>query len=348
MRGMWTPTLDEDFEHIDEQLFRYFNNASVLITGATGLVGSLLIKAFLYANERYGLAIKPIGVVRDPTKARMIFGQRANEVAFVVCNLATEALNFEGPVDYIVHGAAVTTSRIMVERPVDVIDLSLNGTHAVLQLAAEKQAKVVYLSSMEVYGTLTEGVRASEDILGFIDPLAVRSCYPEGKRLCENLCVAYGVQHGVHACIARLAQTFGAGVLPGENRAVVAFARAAAAGEDVVLKTRGQSEANYVYASDAVAALLLLLSRGESGYAYNVANEACHMTIAEMAQLAIDTVGTAGVRLKFELDEQNQSGFAPDTKLFLDAGRLRALGWKPAVAMPEALQRLVAYLKEAV
>ena len=347
MGVMWTPTLDEDFARIDGRLFSGFDGAAVLVTGATGLVGSLLIKAMLYANERYGLAIKPIGVVRDPAKARAIFGRRASEFELVTCDLAADALSYEGVIDYIVHGAAVTTSRTMVERPVDVIDLSLNGTHAVLQLAAEKRAKVVYLSSMEVYGTLGGGARAAEDMLGFIDPLAVRSCYPEGKRLCENLCVAYGVQYGVRACIARLAQTFGAGVLPGENRAVVAFARSAAAGEDVVLKTRGLSEANYVYAADAISALLLLLVRGESGCAYNVANEACHMTVAEMAQLAIDTVGTEGARLVFELDERNESGFAPETKLFLDAGRLRALGWEPAIAMSEALQRLVAYLKEA-
>lgn len=347
MGVMWTSTLDEDFARIDERFFRSFDGANVLVTGATGLVGSLLIKAMLFANERYGFAIRPIGVVRNLVKAQTIFGQYVSNVELVVCDLATESLRYEGAVDYIVHGAAVTTSRTMVECPVDVIDLSLNGTHTVLRFAAEKQAKVVYLSSMEVYGTLWENVRATENLLGYIDPLAVRSCYPESKRLCENLCIAYGAQYGVHTCIARLAQTFGAGVLPGENRAVVAFARAAAAGENVVLKTYGRSEANYVYASDAVAALLLLLVRGESGRAYNVAHEACHMTIAEMAQLAIDTVGTDGARLVFEIDEQNQSGFAPDTKLFLDAGRLRALGWRPAVAMPEALQRLVAYLKEA-
>ena len=113
-----------------------------------------------------------------------------------------------------------------------------------------------------------------------------------------------------------------------------------------MLKTRGCSEANYVYASDAVSALLLLLVKGESGYAYNVANEACHMTIAEMAKLVIDTVGIGDSQLKFEIDEQNQSGFAPDTKLFLNSGRLRALGWEPAVDMTEAVQRLAAYLKE--
>lgn len=346
MNAMWSKTLDEDLSGISERLFEGLDGKAVMVTGATGLVGSLVVKALLYANEAYGLSITPVAVVRNPAKTRGVYGNQASLVETVRCDLARERLEYEGAVDYVVHGAAVTTSRVMVERPVDVIDLSVKGTEAVLELAREKGARVVYLSSMEAYGVVDAEGKTDERGLGFVDPLAVRSCYPESKRLCENLCVAYCAQYGVEACIARLAQTFGAGVLPGENRAVVAFARTAAAGEAVVLRTHGRSDANYVYGSDAVAAILTLLERGLPSEAYNVANEACHMTVAEMAQLAVETVGMPGAHVEFDVDESNSSGFAPDTRLFLDSSRLRALGWEPRVDMPCALRRLVSYLGE--
>lgn len=346
MGAVWSKTLDEDFAGIPRELFEGVDGRSVVVTGATGLVGSLVIRALLYANETYGLAIKPVAVVRNPGKMKEIYGARASHVGVVLCDLAKDRLNIEGSVDYIVHGAAVTTSRVMVERPVDVIDLALRGTESVLDLAKEKDARVVFLSSMEAYGVVRGGEKTDERRLGLVDPLTVRACYPESKRMCENLCVAYYAQYGVESCVARLAQTFGAGVLPGENRAVVAFSRAASRGEEVTLRTRGLSEANYVYGSDAVTAILTLMRNGVSGEAYNVANEACHMTIADMAKLVVETVGAPGARVTFDVDESNSSGYAPDTKLFLDSSKLMGLGWKPQVDMPTALRRLVTYLGE--
>lgn len=343
---MWTPTLDEDFSRIHWGLFGPLDGKAVMVTGATGLVGSLIIKALLYANEAYGLSIVPIAVARNLGKVGEVYGEYASRIKVVSCDLAKEPICYDGSVDYVVHGAAVTTSKIMVERPVDVIELSIRGTEAVLDLAREKDARVVYLSSMEAYGAVESGEKIDEQQLGFVNPLAVRSCYPESKRMCENLCAAYHAQYGVEVCVARLAQTFGAGVLPGENRAVVAFSRAASKGENVVLKTRGLSDANYVYGSDAVAALLTLLEKGASCEAYNVANEDCHMTIAKMARLVVSTVGASGSHVEFDVDETNSSGFAPDTRLYLDSAKLRSLGWEPMVDMPEALRRLVAYLSE--
>lgn len=343
---IWSEVLDEDFRSVPKGLAESFSDKTLLVTGATGLVGSLLLKYLLYVRETGGLNVELVAVARNQEKARSIFGRFYDDIEWVFADLASDEIEYPGPIDFVVHGAAVTTSKTMVERPVEVIDLSIQGTRAMLELAREKGAVLLYLSSMEVYGTMPAVERVTEHALGYIDLFNVRSCYPESKRLCENLCVAYGAEFGVDARVARLAQTFGAGVLPGENRAVVAFSRAASKGEFVCLKTKGLSEANYVYASDAVSALLTILLRGKGGEAYNVANEACHMTIAEMAQLAIDTVGTPDAKLVFDVDESNASGFAADAKLFLSSEKLRALGWGPRVDLPTAMTRLVSYLEE--
>lgn len=343
---MWGRTLDEDFSRISRSIASRLAGSRFLITGATGLIGSLLIKYLLYIHKVHGLDVNVVGVVRSREKAQAIFGEHTALIEWVVADLARDEIEYEGPIDYVVHGAAVTASKAMVSKPVDVINLSINGTRAALDLARQKNAVLLYLSSMEVFGTVEGEGPVYEDMLGNIDILAPRSCYPESKRLCENLCVAYGVQYGADARIARLAQTFGAGVLPGENRAVVAFCRAASEGKPLVLRTRGCSEANYVYGSDAVSALLTILLDGSRMEAYTVANEACHTTIAEMADLAVRTVGISGARVVLDVDEGNSDGFAADVKLNLSAKKLRSLGWKPTVSLSVAMTRLVAYWDE--
>ena len=184
-------------------------------------------------------------------------------------------------IDHIIHCASITTSKVMISRPVDVIRTSLNGTENLLELAKEKQVRsMVYVSSMEMYGALNlqNDQMVTEEMTGYLNPLALRSNYPESKRMCENMCVAYGTQYEVPVKIARLAQTFGAGVLPGENRVFAQFARSAMKGSDIVLHTEGKSEGNYCYTADAVRALLTILVKGENMQAYNAVSYT-HLTL---------------------------------------------------------------------
>lgn len=135
---------------------------------------------------------------------------------------------------------------------------------------------------MEMYGSFAEANNnVTETELGYINPLAVRSNYPESKRLCENMCVAFWSEYGVPVKIARLSQTFGAGILSGENRVFAQFARSAIEGKDIVLHTRGLSEGNYCYTRDTIMGLFLILIKGENAEAYNVTNPETHTTIVD-------------------------------------------------------------------
>lgn len=341
--------LIDDFASIAQSdlPFEEFRNCSFVITGATGLIGSLLVRSLLYCNQVHGLNLKVYAVVRNVEKAQGIFGKDVPALEYIVADLAKDDIAGSFECDYVIHAAAVTTSKLMVADPVGTIRTAIDGTEKLLKLAVEKKARsFVYISSMEVYGQpKTEGKTAEKD-LGYIDIGTVRSCYPEGKRMCECLCNAYAAQYGLNVKSARLAQTFGAGILPTENRVFAQFARSAMNGEDIVLHTTGESEGNYVYTADAIRAILLLLVKGTSGEAYNIANEESHTTIRQMAELVADKIAGNTIRVVLDIPEDASSlGYAPPVKMWLDASKMQALGWQPTVGMEEAYKRMISWMK---
>lgn len=324
---------------------------SFLVTGATGLVGSLFVKTILQGNRELDFGCKIVAVVRNIEKAKETFVDYLddNKLSFLICDLAKDSIKTEQPIDYIVHAAAVTASKDMVTYPVDNIMISVMGTRTVLEFARLNNVKaVVYLSSMEVYGQMfVSDHKIKEDELGFVDLTAARSCYPEGKRMCECLCNAYAAQYDVNVMSARLAQTFGPGILKNENRVFAQFAKSAINGTDIVLHTKGESEGNYVYTMDAVCAIVTLLLRGSKGEAYNVSNAESHMTIAEMGEMVATKVAGGKIKLVFDIPEDaNKLGYAPTTKMHLDNTKMCALGWKPRVSLQETYERLIAYMCE--
>jgi nucleoside-diphosphate-sugar epimerase len=215
-----------------------------------------------------------------------------------------------------------------------------------LQLAQKKNVKsIVYTSTMEVYGKPSRGARISEQDYAPIDCMEIRSSYPESKRMAETLCVAYWSEYGVPVRIARLAQTIGAGVEYSDGRVFAEFARCAIEKKDIRLLTKGETARSYVYVSDVVSALLLLLLQGKSGKAYNVANEESFCSIREMAALVSSV---AGIGLTIDEDEHaaRKRGFADALSMDLDTTEIKKLGWQAHVPLAEMFERLIADLRE--
>lgn len=343
--------LQEDLERIVQSGIPIdeMRNSTVFITGATGLIGSLLVRTFAYYNRVADAGIRIIALARDPGKAEAVYGQLLQEPWLdLLTGDVTEKVEVKPKIDYIFHCAAITASKEMADRPVEVLMTSVLGTRNILELAARKTVKsFLYLSSMEMYGVFEGGISpVTETDLGYIDLLKVRSNYPESKRLCENLCVAYRNEYNVPVKIARLAQTFGAGVLPGDNRVFSQFAGSVIRGEDIVLHTLGNSEGNYCYTSDSIKGLLLILLKGNNGEAYNVSNEETHTTIIDMAHMVSERIAGGKITVRLELSEEKARIYAADTKMKLSSGKLRRLGWKPEVGLEEAYRRFIESMKD--
>ncbi|MGI6046248.1 MAG: NAD-dependent epimerase/dehydratase family protein [Eggerthellaceae bacterium] len=335
---------DLDWEKIEGKTF--------FITGATGLIGSSCIRLLMERNRAFHAGIKVIGLVRNLDKAKAILGEysEADGLEYLVGDLLdfdSEGLNPH----YIIHAGCPTVSKYFMEHPAETLRTIICGTRRTLNVARNSKAVLegyVFVSSMEVYGdgNKTPGLDhiLTEADLGYVNPLSVRSCYPEGKRAAEAFTSSYAREFSLPAKVARLAQTFGPGIPLNDTRIFAQMARCAIEGQDIILKTTGASTRMYNYITDAVVGLFTILLRGEPGAAYNVANENTYSSIREMGEMVAHECAHDRIEVKIDLDPNVP--YPPEHHLPLDTKALKNLGWTAQVDLPEMYRRLIAYLKQ--
>jgi len=339
--------LEEDFSSLKGSFdFSALRNSSVFVTGATGLLGSQILLFLDFLNRMENYSMKLVGLIRNEEKAQKVFGTSYSNIKFYKGDILSLP-EINEPLDYIIHGASITSSLDFVSKPVETIDIAVNGTMNVLRFAQSKAVKsMVYLSSMEVFG-ITDGKGAvSESDYGYIDILSTRSSYSESKRLCECLCHSFAKEHSLPVKIARLTQTLGAGIDYNDTRVAAYFARAVIENHDIVLKTQGVTKRPILYASDAISAVLTVLLKGADGQAYTAANEDTFKTIRETAEMIISEIADNKIKLVFDIKDVPQE-YAPNLNLNLNLNTslLRSLGWFPKVGLKQAYQRMIIGMK---
>lgn len=346
----------EDIEQICAlPLMEELRGKTVLVTGATGLIGQTIVSALLRCgeNEKPEEAKEPVHViacVRDEDKARRMFGSadRGNLQLLISDILSMPTDRLTQRVDYMIHAASQTSSRAFVDEPVETIFTAIDGTRRALQFAKNNDVKCfVYLSTMEVYGTPSDDEKIDEKHGTDLDTMQPRSCYPESKRLCEILCASWQKEYGLPVRVLRLTQTFGPGVRCDDGRVFAEFARCAMEKRDIVLKTAGLTCRSYLYTADAASAILTVMLRGEDGQAYNAANESTYCSIREMAELVAAECadGKIGVRIE-AAEDPSKLGYAPTLHMNLDTSKLRALGWKPSRGLADTFRRMMAAMEK--
>lgn len=310
--------------------------ARFMITGATGLIGSTLVRCLLALDNGISITIP----VRNRAKAVAMYGADSSRLNIVECDLMEYCTSLDEEFDYIIHCASPTAGKYMNEHPVETYELAVETTRALLQYACKHTIKgIVYVSSLEYYGQNFDDQIITEDFQGYVDATSARSSYPMGKRAAEYLCAAYALEHGIPAKVARLTQTFGAGVAADDNRVFAQFARSVMVGTDIILHTTGESAKPYCYTTDCASAILTILLKGVDGEAYNVANQETYISIREMAEFLRDNFNPS---IMVVVEEHPEIGYAPVTKLHLSSEKLMALGWKPQYDLKEMFNRLFA------
>lgn len=327
----------ETFVNIEE-----LRNKVFLITGATGLIGSTLCYCLLELNNKYGFNIRILCPVRNIEKFNGLFSGNKNIIAQQL-DIESYLKSTSEKIDYIVHCASPTAGKYMTSNPVETYAFAIESTLSLLHYAQNHTIEsMVYVSSLEYYGQILDDETVTENKLGYVDPLSARSSYPLGKRAAEYACVAYAKEYDIPVRIARLTQTFGAGISKTDNRVFAQFAKSAINGKNIILKSSGKSSKPYCYTTDAISGILTILLKGSNGDAYNVSNDKTYISISDMANLVKKTFNP-NINIIYDID--NNSGYAPDTLLRLSSRKLQGLGWKPKYDLKEMYRRLIEYLK---
>lgn len=348
---MWidTPVFKEDMEqiiHADFIPWENLNGKTIFITGATGLIGYYLVSALIYRNIVAKSNIRILALVRNEQAALEQFQEQRKadpgHLYFVQGSLECFP-EIPDKIDYIVHAGGPTASRYFVEKPVETILVSINGMLQILKLAnVNKIGGLVYLSSMEIYGTYSKSLKIQENSPSYLDVMNVRSSYPESKRLCENLCSSFFQEYRVPAKVIRLTQTFGPGIKEDDQRVFAQFIRAYLNNKNICLLTSGKTKRSYLYLSDAVTSILCVLLKGKPGEAYNAANETTYCSISEMADFIATEIahGTISVEHKFSSEEELKQ-YLPTAYTDLNTQKLRGLGWRWHIDLKEAFLRSI-------
>lgn len=320
---------------------------TILISGATGMIGKLMIDVIMYMNRHDCLNCRIIALGRNEAGARQRFVETFDDplFTFVKCDINDSVDIPDIGIDYYIHAASNTHPVAYAEDPIGTIMTNILGTYNLLDSAVKHHAqRFVFLSTVEVYGENRGDIELfDENYCGFINCNSVRAGYPESKRAGEALCQSFRKKTGIEIVIPRLPRSFGPSMLMSDSKATAQFIKKALSKENIVLKSDGKQQYSFGYSADIVSGVLMCLLNGYDGEAYNIADKNCNMKLGEFAELCAELSGT---HVAYDLpNEKEKEGFSNSVKSMLDGKKIHELGWEAHFFGREAISRTIKILE---
>ena len=338
--------VQSDMERVARQVksLGFLKGKTVLITGATGLLATYCTFFLHYLNVTAGYGIKIIALVRNREKALARFSGFENDPDFsILVQDITQPLCLPQACDYILHMAGSASAYAITHDPVGIVMANVLGTKNVLDYASRVPGcRVFFSSTREVYGKMPGNVTCiQEEMNGVLEQMQARSCYPESKKMAENLLAVYHKQYGCDFVNARIAHAYGPGMaFEKDGRVMADLLNDGLSGRDITLNSNGLMYRSFCYVSDCIAAVFLVLLNGTSGETYNIANETEEISIRELALLIADSVPEKHLKVTYrEATEEEKQGYLKIERVRLATGKVEQLGWRPLVSLKEGIRQ---------
>lgn len=348
----YTKIVDEDVENIIKEFGASefadtMKDKTLLVTGASGMIGSYLCYTALKLNELFDTNTKVIACVRHPEKLDDRI--RYDDHVKVVLQDVVDPFNIEDEVDYIIHAASPASPKIMRDKPVETNLANTLGTINTLKFAKDKNVDAyMFVSSREIYGEPNEGQEFffEEGPLGQVNPLIPRNGYAEGKKAAENLCVSYKEEYGLNTKIVRPAHTYGPGMSIYDGRVQADFLNDVMHDRDIVMKSDGASIRSYTYISDVISAMFIILLKSKD-VVYNAANIDGKVSIKELAEILVDLAPDKKTKLVMDIPKDAPKGTASFTGGIINSEKLKnETGWDAHYSVREGFGRTIEHLKD--
>ncbi len=303
----------------------------VLVTGGAGFIGSHLCDLLLAKGHEV------ICVDNLVTGNKNNIAHIENDNFSFIEHNVTKPLYLEEKIDYIFHLASPASPIDYLELPIQTLKVGALGTHNMLGLARDKNARFLLASTSEVYGDPLVNPQ-SEEYWGNVNPIGPRGVYDEAKRFAEAITMAYHRYHGTQTRIVRIFNTYGPRMRLNDGRVVPNFIGQALNGEDITVYGDGSQTRSFCYVSDEIEGIYRLMMSDYSD-PVNIGNPEEH-TILEFAKFIIKLTGTDSKIIFKELPEDDPKQRKPD----ITKAR-RILEWEPEVSLEEGLKNTIRYFK---
>lgn len=351
MRVFEHPLYREDIEYVSSLTlpWNHLQDKSVMITGASGQIGSMIIDVLMHKNRTESLNCKIYALGRNKQKIKDRFSYCSEDSNFVYVQYdVNEDVCIEEniSIDFIFHLASNTHPLQYATDPIGTITANVIGLKNLLDLAAERKCtRFIFASSNEIYGeNRGDAEFFDEEYCGYINPNTLRAGYPESKRCGEALCQAYIAQKGLDVVIPRITRTYGPTLLKTDSKAMSQFLSKALSGEDIVLKSGGTQFYSYLYIADTISGIFYSLFNGKNGEAYNISDTRSDVRLRELASIIADSV-SKDVVLEMPDDIERQ-GFSRASKNRLDSSKLKEMGWDARYDIGGGVRRTIRILSD--
>ena len=340
--------IDEDLNQIiaENNGLKELYGQTIMITGASGLIGSYFLNTLIKLNEDYSADIKIIPLIRNLNKLDKEVVDK--DYVIPIVQDITNPITYDGNVDYIIHAASPASPPLMREKPVETNFANTIGTANALTFAKEHNTKkFLFTSSREVYGqNISDEKYFKENDIGIINQLIPRNSYAESKKAAENMCLGFNEEYGLDTKIVRLGQTFGPGMNINGGMVHTEFLKMLLNNEDILLKSDGSSLRTYTYISDAVSAMFKIILKSKD-IVYNATNNQNEVSIKELAEIIVNLCPEKKSKIVFDIEEEKEGYDYKTFKFCLISAEKIAdeLGWAPKYSIDEGLKRTIEYLK---
>lgn len=306
----------------------------VLVTGGAGFIGIHLCRRLL----REGCHVICLDNLFTGSEQNIALLRNHPHFEFILHDIVNP-YEVEG-IDEIYNLACPASPVHYQYDAIKTIKTAVMGVINMLDLAVKNHAKILQASTSEVYGDPAVHPQ-SESYWGNVNPIGFRSCYDEGKRCGETLCMDYHRQNGVRIKIIRIFNTYGPYMLPNDGRVISNFIVQALQGEPITIYGTGEQTRSFQYVDDLIEGMIRVMNTDDNFIGpINIGNPG-EFTILELARKVIEMTGSKSEIIFKPLPHDDPKQRKPDIKLAQEV-----LDWKPLVPLDEGLRRVIDYFKE--
>ena len=334
--------LEDDIKDILDRTQKLSNKLAgkhIVLTGGRGFLGKYLTEYFLRLNKKLK---KPLflTVLDNLTIDGNINQKIPNDRYFKFLNKdVSHPFKIKKKVDFFIHAAGIASPFYYRKKPLETLDVTINGIRSILEMAKENSAKVVFFSSSEIYGDPDDkNVPMKETYRGNVSTSGPRACYDESKRLGETLCYIYNQYFNVHTNIIRPFNVYGPGMNQYDYRILPNFGNKIKNKEILSIYGTGKQTRTYCYINDAIVGFLKVIVLGKNGETYNIGNSNPEISALELFK-KIDKIVDDKIKFKIIQYPKSYPTDEPQRRCPDISKSIIHLGFKPTISLDEGLNK---------